>query len=84
MIYNANHLFHSDYSIYLCGLWCYYTFVFQGAYDCVDYEHTVSLLRKILEGVEYIHSRGIIHRDLKVRCFKTFVLVSICLTHYMF
>uniref|UniRef100_A0A3Q2Y1H4 Eukaryotic translation initiation factor 2-alpha kinase 1 n=1 Tax=Hippocampus comes TaxID=109280 RepID=A0A3Q2Y1H4_HIPCM len=29
--------------------------------------HTFSLLRKILEGVEYIHSRGIIHRDLKPR-----------------
>lgn len=36
-------------------------------YGCVDSEHTVSLLRKILEGVEYIHSRGIMHRDLKPR-----------------
>ncbi|XP_061666679.1 eukaryotic translation initiation factor 2-alpha kinase 1 [Syngnathoides biaculeatus] len=36
-------------------------------YGCVNAEHTFSLLRKILEGVEYIHSRGIIHRDLKPR-----------------
>ncbi|XP_061519957.1 eukaryotic translation initiation factor 2-alpha kinase 1 [Phycodurus eques] len=36
-------------------------------YGCVNAEHTFSLLRKVLEGVEYIHSRGIIHRDLKPR-----------------
>ncbi|XP_071319626.1 eukaryotic translation initiation factor 2-alpha kinase 1 [Trachinotus anak] len=36
-------------------------------YGCVDAEHTLSLLRNILEGVEYIHSRGIMHRDLKPR-----------------
>ncbi|XP_070782847.1 eukaryotic translation initiation factor 2-alpha kinase 1 isoform X2 [Enoplosus armatus] len=36
-------------------------------YGCVDTEHTLGLLRKILEGVEYIHSRGIMHRDLKPR-----------------
>ncbi|KAM3859861.1 eukaryotic translation initiation factor 2-alpha kinase 1 [Diretmus argenteus] len=34
-------------------------------YGCVDKEHTLNLLRKILEGVEYIHSMGIMHRDLK-------------------
>lgn len=37
-----------------------------GPYGCVDTEHTLALLRKILKGVEYIHSRGIMHRDLKV------------------
>ncbi|KAF7204743.1 eukaryotic translation initiation factor 2-alpha kinase 1 isoform X1 [Nothobranchius furzeri] len=36
-------------------------------YDLVDTEHTLSLLKNILEGVEYIHSRGIMHRDLKPR-----------------
>ncbi|XP_034414072.1 eukaryotic translation initiation factor 2-alpha kinase 1 isoform X1 [Cyclopterus lumpus] len=36
-------------------------------YGCVDSEHTLNLLRGILEGVEYIHSRGIMHRDLKPR-----------------
>lgn len=43
-----------------------------GPYGCIDAEHTLGLLRKILEGVEYIHSRGIMHRDLKVSCFVTF------------
>ncbi|XP_078146756.1 eukaryotic translation initiation factor 2-alpha kinase 1 isoform X2 [Centroberyx gerrardi] len=36
-------------------------------YGSVDAERTLNLLRKILEGVEYIHSRGIMHRDLKPR-----------------
>ncbi|XP_061564070.1 eukaryotic translation initiation factor 2-alpha kinase 1 [Cololabis saira] len=36
-------------------------------YDCVDAKHTLNLLRRILEGVEYIHSKGIMHRDLKPR-----------------
>lgn len=36
-------------------------------YDCVHTEHTLNLLRNILEGVQYIHSRGIMHRDLKPR-----------------
>ncbi|XP_076007983.1 eukaryotic translation initiation factor 2-alpha kinase 1 isoform X2 [Genypterus blacodes] len=38
-----------------------------GPYGCIDTEHSLSLLRKTLEGVEYIHSRGIMHRDLKPR-----------------
>ncbi|XP_017273913.1 eukaryotic translation initiation factor 2-alpha kinase 1 isoform X2 [Kryptolebias marmoratus] len=36
-------------------------------YDCVDAEHTLRLLKNILEGVDYIHSRRIMHRDLKPR-----------------
>lgn len=43
--------------------------MFLGPYECVDPEHTLNLLRNILEGVEYIHSRGIMHRDLKVKLF---------------
>ncbi|XP_058476761.1 eukaryotic translation initiation factor 2-alpha kinase 1 [Solea solea] len=39
----------------------------KGPYGCVDVEHTLRLLRNILEGVDYIHSRGIMHRDLKPR-----------------
>uniref|UniRef100_A0A3P9MQT7 Eukaryotic translation initiation factor 2-alpha kinase 1 n=1 Tax=Oryzias latipes TaxID=8090 RepID=A0A3P9MQT7_ORYLA len=39
----------------------------RGHYDCVDAEHTLSLLRHVLEGVEYIHAKGIMHRDLKPR-----------------
>lgn len=47
-----------------------------GPYGCIDAEHTLGLLRKILEGVEYIHSRGIMHRDLKVRRIVTFHLIG--------
>lgn len=52
------------------------TFVFlPGPYGCVDVEHTLVLLRRILEGVDYIHSRGIMHRDLKVSCINTFLSI---------
>lgn len=50
-------------------------FLSLGPYGCVDAEHTLSLLRKILEGVEYIHSRGVMHRDLKVNGIDHFNLI---------
>ncbi|XP_046888857.1 eukaryotic translation initiation factor 2-alpha kinase 1 isoform X2 [Hypomesus transpacificus] len=36
-------------------------------YGCVDTVKTLSILKRVLEGVEYLHSRGIMHRDLKPR-----------------
>ncbi|TRY91358.1 hypothetical protein DNTS_026251 [Danionella cerebrum] len=35
--------------------------------DSADCEHSLKILKKILEGVEHIHSQGIMHRDLKPR-----------------
>ncbi|TNN39270.1 Eukaryotic translation initiation factor 2-alpha kinase 1 [Liparis tanakae] len=43
-------------------------------YACVDSQHTLNLLRGILEGVDYIHSRGIMHRDLKSDMYSVGVL----------
>ena len=49
-----------------CVCVCVCGFASPGPYALVDVEHTLCLLRKTLEGVEYIHSKGMMHRDLKV------------------
>lgn len=58
----------------------FFYFLLLGPYGCVDTDHTLSLLRRILEGVEYIHSRGIMHRDLKVSSVNRLYLIR-CRSH---
>lgn len=40
--------------------------LFKGPYHHVDKQWTLKIFQELLEGVYYIHSMGVMHRDIKV------------------